>query len=117
MEGPNAGPPSGIWIAVVGGFDGSGRRVSIGYSGHQRPRLEAENAAIRACSRNEPTVSCRNPFAVSTGCLYIVPGNRPGGGVRWGRGGTRQAAFDECRRGGYTCPGNKMIGGCVPGYN
>jgi hypothetical protein len=46
-----------------------------------------------------------------------VPGNRPGGGVRWGRGGTRQAAFDECRRGGYTCPSEKLIGGCVPGNN
>jgi hypothetical protein len=102
---------------VVGGFDGGGKRVSIGYSGHQPSRMDAENAAIRACNQNEPTVNCNNPFAVSTGCLFIVPGNRAGGGVRWGRGGTRQAAFDECRRGGYTCPNNKLIGGCVPGYS
>jgi hypothetical protein len=115
--GPNVRRQDATWIAVAAGFDRSGQRVSIGYSGHQRTRLDAENAAIRACNRNEPNVNCQNPFAVSTGCLYIVPGNRSGGGVRWGRGGTRQAAFDECRRGGFTCPSNKLIGGCVPGYN
>jgi hypothetical protein len=121
VPGPGAGPnirrQDATWIAVAAGFDPSGKRVSVGYSGHQRSRLDAENAAIRACNRNEPNVNCQNPLAVSTGCLYIVPGNRSGGSVRWGRGGTRQAAFEECRRGGFTCPGNKLIGGCVPGYN
>jgi hypothetical protein len=115
-QGPNIRRQDETWIAVVAGFDPSGKRVSVGYSGHQRSRSNAEDAAIRACERNEPAVLCRNPLAVSTGCLYIVPGNRAGN-VRWGRGGTRQAAFDECRRGGFTCPGNKLIGGCVPGYN
>ena len=104
------------WIAVVAGFDGTGKRVSVGYSGLQRSRFEAEDAAIRACNRVDGRVYCQNPFAVSTGCLYIVPGNKRGGGVRWGRGGTPDAAFAECRRGGYVCPRNKLIGGCVPGY-
>jgi hypothetical protein len=106
------------WIAVVGGFDGGGGRVSVGYSGLQRSRSEAEDAAMQACRRNQPAaMQCRQPLAVSSGCLYIVPGNRPGGGVTWGRGGTRQGAFDECRRGGYTCLDSKLIGGCVPGSN
>jgi hypothetical protein len=115
-QGPNIRRQDATWIAVAAGFDSSGKRVSVGYSGHQRSRSGAEDAAIRACERNEPTVRCRNPLAVSTGCLYIVPGNRAGD-VRWGRGGTRQAAFDECRRGGFTCLGSKLIGGCVPGSN
>jgi hypothetical protein len=70
---------------------------------------------VKACTRNEATAACRDPYAVSSGCLYIVPGTRSGGGVTWGRGATRAAAFDECRRGGYTCPDDKLIGGCVPG--
>ena len=117
--GPGLGPgPQGglTWIAVVAGFDGTGKRVSVGFSGLQRSKFEAEDAAIRACNRVDGRVYCQNPFAVSTGCLYIVPGNRRGGGVRWGRGGTPDAAFAECRRGGYVCPRNKLIGGCVPGY-
>jgi hypothetical protein len=120
-QGPNTRRQEATWIAVAAGFDPSGQRVSVGYSGHKRSRPDAEEAAIRECERNAPNVRCRsNPsslLAVSTGCLYIVPGNRAGGGVRWGRGGTREAAVDECRRGGFTCPSNKLIGGCVPGYN
>jgi hypothetical protein len=119
-QGPNVRRQDETWIAVAAGFDASGQRVSVGYSGHKRSRFDAEDAAMRECERNAPNVRCRgNPkglLAVSTGCLYIVPGNRSGGGVRWGRGGTRQAAFEECRRGGFTCPSNKLIGGCVPGY-
>jgi hypothetical protein len=109
--------PAATWIAVVGGFARDGKRVSVGYSGHQPSQAAAESAAIKACLRSEPSVSCLGPYAVSNGCLYIVPGNRRDGGVRWGRGGTRQAAFDQCRRGGYTCPDAKVIGGCVPGSN
>jgi hypothetical protein len=114
---PSGNGPGGgqNWIAVAGGFDGNGRKVSIGYSGLQRSRSEAEDAAVKACIRNEASVACRDPYAVSSGCLYIVPGTRSGGAVTWGRGGTRAAAFDECRRGGYTCPDDKLIGGCVPG--
>jgi hypothetical protein len=107
----------GTWIAVASGFDGSGRRVSVGYSGPQRSRFEAESAAIRACNGVDPSVFCQNPFAVSNGCIYIVPGTRGNGGVRWGRGPTPDAAIEECRRGGYSCPRTKLIGGCVPpGY-
>ena len=113
---PSAGQRGG-WIAVAGGFDGKGARVSVGYSSLQRSQDEAEDAALRACRRNQPTIQCRQPFAVSSGCLYIVPGNRRGGGVTWGRGGTRQAALAECRRGGYSCSDSKIIGGCVPGSN
>jgi hypothetical protein len=112
--GPSAGVPGGGWIAVVGGFDGSGRKAAVGYSGLQRSRNEAEDAAVSACARSDRSVACRNPFAVSSGCLYIVPGRRPGS-MTWGRGGTQQAAFEQCRRGGYTCPSNKLVGGCVPG--
>ena len=115
-QGPSLSRRTDVWIAVAGGFDGSGKRVAVGYSGHQRSRGEAEDAAIRACVRSDPSAACRNPFAVSSGCLYIVPGSRTSG-MTWGRGGTRQIAFDECRRGGYTCPSNKLIGGCLPGYN
>jgi hypothetical protein len=110
------GPGYGTWIAVASGFDGSGRRVSVGYSGLQRSRYEAEAAAIRACNGVDRSVLCQNPFAVANGCLYIVPGNRQNGGVRWGRGATPDAAIRECRRGGYSCPRNKLIGGCVSGH-
>jgi hypothetical protein len=102
---------------VVGGSDGTGKRVGVGYSGPQRSRVDAEDAAIRACNRNEPSVACRDLLAVSTGCLYIVSGTRSGGVARWGRGGTRAEAFEECRRGGYTCLNDKLIGGCVSGSN
>jgi hypothetical protein len=114
-QGPSAGGRGDVWIAVVGGFDGSGRKVAVGYSGHQRSKFEAEDAAIRACIRSDASVACRNPLAVSAGCLFIVPGSRQSG-MTWGRGGTRKVASDECRRGGYTCPDNKLIGGCVPGF-
>jgi hypothetical protein len=90
--------------------------VSVGYSGLQRSRYEAEAAAIRACNGVDRSVLCQNPFAVANGCLYIVPGNRQNGGVRWGRGATPDAAIRECRRGGYSCPRNKLIGGCVSGH-
>jgi hypothetical protein len=105
------------WIAVVGGFDSSGRRVSVGYSGPQRSRFDAEDAAVKACRRNEPAVACRGPIAVSSGCLYAVVGNRPGGAVTWGKGATREAAFDDCQQGGFVCPSNKLVGGCLSGYN
>jgi hypothetical protein len=123
--GPDGGPgpaqgalPQGTaWIAVVGGFDSGGRRVSVGYSGPQRSRFDAEDAAIKACRRNEPAVACRGPIAASSGCLYAVVGNRPGGAVTWGKGATREAAFDDCQQGGFVCPSNKLIGGCVSGSN
>ncbi len=104
------------WIAVAGGFDGSGRSVGVGYSGHFGSRANAENAAVDACQRNRRGVQCRQPLAVSTGCLFIAPGNRPGG-VTWGRGATRTLALEECRRGGYTCDRGRVIGGCLPGYS
>jgi hypothetical protein len=104
------------WIAVAAGFDGQGRRVAVGFSGQRGSRAEAEDEAIRACNRSARGFSCRGPYAVSDGCLYIVPGERRGG-VSWGRGGTRQLALDQCRRGGYNCSTSKLIGGCLPGYN
>lgn len=111
---PGGQRPGLVWIAVAAGLDSSGRRVAVGYSGHQRSRFEAEEAAIRQCNRFAQGFACQAPIAVSGGCLYIVPGNGPGGSVRWGRGATQQAALDECRRGGYDCPTNKLLGGCVP---
>lgn len=105
-----------MWIAVAAGFDGSGRKVSVGYSGHQRTQTEAENEALRFCNNVDRKVSCREPFAVSNGCLYIVPGEKRNGGVRWGRGATVDIALSECRKGGYSCPNAKVIGGCLPGY-
>ena len=121
--GPGPGGPgqpvpqdAGVtWIAVAGGFGGNGSSVGVGYSGHFGSRANAENAAVDACQRNRRGVQCRQPLAVSTGCLFIAPGNRPGG-VTWGRGATRALALDECRRGGYTCDRGRVIGGCVPGY-
>jgi hypothetical protein len=118
---PQTGPGTGsyrgetIWIAVAAAIDAGGRRVAVGYSGHKRSRREAEEAAIRECNRFAPGFSCHTPYAVSDGCLYIVPGERRGGGVSWGRGGSQQAALEECRRGGYNCPTSKLLGGCVPG--
>ena len=103
------------WIAVAGGFGGNGSSVGVGYSGHFGSRANAEDAAVNACQRNSRGVQCRQPLAVSTGCLFIAPGNRPGG-VTWGRGATRALALEECRRGGYTCDRGRVIGGCVPGY-
>jgi hypothetical protein len=116
-QGPyGQGPGYGTWIAVASGFDGTGRRVSVGFSGPQRSKFEAESAAIRACNAVDRSVFCQNPFAVSNGCLYIVPGTRSNGGVRWGRGGTPDDAIRECSRGGHSCPRGKLIGGCVPAY-
>lgn len=115
--GPGAQRPDLVWIAVAAGLDGNSRRVAVGFSGHQRSRFEAEEAAIRQCNRFASGFACQTPYAVSGGCLYIVWGDGPGGSMRWGRGATRQAALDECRRGGYNCSSNKLIGGCVPGYN
>lgn len=111
---PQAPPPEPTWIAVAAGFDGAGRKVSIGYSGHQRTRAEAENEALRFCNNVDRAVSCREPFAVSNGCLYIVPGEKRSGGVRWGRGATPEIAVAECRKGGFSCPNAKVIGGCLP---
>lgn len=102
------------WIAVAGGFDGNGRRVGVGFSGHHDSRIDAEDAALRACNRYGNDIRCRNPLAVSTGCLYIVPGSGSRG-VTWGTGGTREGALQECRRGGYSCSTTKIIGGCLPG--
>lgn len=104
---------AGTWIAVAGGFDGKGQNVGVGYSGFQNSRVDAEDAALRACDGYGRGVRCREPFAVSTGCLYIVPGNRQGG-VTWGRGATRDLALQQCRRGGYRCDTKRVVGGCVP---
>jgi hypothetical protein len=112
---PGGSRPGTVWIAVVGGVAGSS--VAVGYSGHQRSRFEAEDAAIRQCNRFARGFACHTPYAVSSGCLYIVWGQRPGGGATWGRAATQQAALSECRRGGYNCSSSNMYGGCVPGYN
>lgn len=116
QSGVLSGPPQvkvePVWIAVAGGFDGNGRNVGVGYSGRRNSRSEAEEAALRACRDNGRGVRCREPHASDSGCLYIVPGSRRGG-VTWGRGGTRDVALSECRRGGYTCNSNRLIGGCV----
>jgi hypothetical protein len=117
QQNPQLRPQGVTWIAVVGGIDGTGKRVGVGYSGPQRSRLGAEDAAVRACRRSEPTVDCRDLRAASTGCLYVVSGIRSGGAPRWGSGSTRAEALEECRRGGYTCLNDKLIGGCVPGSN
>jgi hypothetical protein len=100
---------------VASGFDGAGRRVSVGYSGLHRSKYEAEAAAIRACDGVDPAVVCQNPYAITNGCLYIVAGSKRDGGVRWGRGPTPDAAISQCSTGGYFCPREKLIGGCVPG--
>lgn len=113
-DSPGGQRPDLMWIAVAAGLDSSGTRVAVGYSGHQRSRFEAEDAAIKQCNRFAQGFVCQAPYAVSLGCLYIVPGDRPGGSVRWGSGATQQTALDECRRGGYNCPTSKLLGGCVP---
>jgi len=118
QSGVISGPPQvkvePVWIAVAGGFDGGGRNVGVGYSGRRNSRDAAEQAALRACRDNGRGVQCREARASDSGCLYIVPGTRRGG-VTWGRGGTREVALSECRRGGYTCNSNRLIGGCVSG--
>ncbi len=111
---PGGQGPGLVWIAVAAGLDGRSQRVAVGYSGFQRSRFEAEDAAIKQCNRFAQGFVCQAPYAVSAGCLYIVPGDRRDGGVRWGRGTTQQAALDECRRGGFNCPTSKLLGGCVP---
>lgn len=120
--GPSASGPSVqqgqqlAWIAVAGGFDGSGKNVGVAYSGGAHgSKIAAEDAAISACNRYGRGVLCREAFAVSTGCLFIAPGGRSGG-VTWGRGATRALALEECRRGGYTCNTGRVVGGCIPGY-
>jgi hypothetical protein len=100
------------WIAVAGGFDGKGRNVGVGYSGTQPIKSDAEDEALRACNRYGKGVRCREPYAVSDGCLYIVPGTKSGG-VTWGRGSTQESALEQCRRGGYNCDRKRIIGGCI----
>jgi hypothetical protein len=100
------------WIAVAGGFDGKGKNVGVGYSGTQYLKADAEDEALRACNRYGKGVRCREPYAASNGCLYIVPGTKSGG-VTWGRGSTREAALEQCRRGGYRCDNSRIIGGCI----
>jgi hypothetical protein len=112
-EPPGRRQGGGTWIAVAGGFDGRGQNVGVGYSGFQSSRNDAEDAALRACDGYGRGVRCREPFAVSNGCLYIVPGSRQGG-VTWGRGATRDLALQQCRRGGYRCDSKRVVGGCIP---
>lgn len=115
-SGPGTPPGQGeTWIAVAAGFDGRGGNVSVGYSGHRGSRNEAEDSALSVCNGYGRGVRCRNPFAVATGCLYIVPGSRRGG-VTWGRGATRDLALRECRKNGHNCDSGRVVGGCVPGY-
>jgi hypothetical protein len=118
QSGVVSGPPQvkiePVWIAVAGGFDGNGRNVGVGYSGHQNSRDAAENAALVSCRKYGRGVRCREAHAVNAGCLYIVPGSRQGG-VTWGRGTTREVALTECRRGGYRCNSDRVIGGCASG--
>jgi hypothetical protein len=118
QRGVVSGPPQvkiePVWIAVAGGFDGNGRNVGVGYSGHHSSRNAAENAALASCRKYGRGVRCREAHASDRGCLYIVPGSRRGG-VTWGRGATRDAALSECRRGGYSCNGDRVIGGCASG--
>jgi hypothetical protein len=118
QSGVVSGPPQvrtePVWIAVAGGFDGNGRNVGVGYSGHQSSRNAAENAALASCRKYGRGVRCREAHAVDDGCLYIVPGSRRGG-VTWGRGTTPDVALSECRRGGYSCNSGRVIGGCVSG--
>jgi hypothetical protein len=106
----------GVWIAVAAGFDGRGKNVSVGFSGHRPSRVDAENAALNACNGRRRDVACTSAYAVTNGCLYIVPGSGRRG-VTWGRGSTPEVALQECRRDGYRCDRGRVIGGSVPGYN
>lgn len=118
QSGVLSGPPQikvePVWVAVAGGFDGNGRHVGVGFSGQRNSRQDAENGALAACRKFGRGVRCREAHAVNVGCLYIVPGARSGG-VTWGRGATRDAALSECRRGGYNCRSDRILGGCVSG--
>ena len=104
---PSIGQES--WVAVAAGFR-DGRWVRIGFA-RRGSRGEAEIAAIDACNGGPGGVRCSNAFASSSSCLYIVPGKRKGG-VTWGRGSSQDVALSECRRGGYTCREQDIIGGC-----
>ena len=97
------------WVAVAAGFR-DGRWVRVGFA-RRGTRGDAEIAAIDACNGGPGGVRCTNPYATSSGCLYIVAGKRKGG-VTWGRGANQDVALSECRRGGYTCREKDIIGGC-----
>jgi len=97
------------WVAVAAGFR-DGRWVRIGFA-RRGTRGEAEIASIDACNGGPGGVRCSNAFASSSSCLYIVAGKRKGG-VTWGRGSSQDVALSECRRGGYTCREQDIIGGC-----
>lgn len=121
--GPDLGPGPGTgpgvdqrpgvsqegWVAVAAGFR-DGRWVRVGFA-RRGTRGDAEIAAIDACNGGPGGVRCTNPYATSSGCLYIVAGKRKGG-VTWGRGANQDVALSECRRGGYTCREKDIIGGC-----
>jgi hypothetical protein len=111
---PVEGEERNVWIAVAAGFDGRGKNVGVGFSGHRTSRADAESAALNMCNARGKGIRCREAYAVPTGCLYIVPGGGRSG-VTWGRGATPEVALDECRRGGYGCDRAKVIGGCVAG--
>lgn len=103
-------PSSSSWVAVAAGFR-EGRYVRVGFA-RRGSRGEAEDAAVNACNGGPGGVRCSNPYASSTGCLFIVAGKRQGG-VTWGRGSNREVALSECRRGGYTCRDKDVVGGCT----
>lgn len=112
QQGPSAvrpGVSDTSWVAVAAGFR-EGRWVRVGFA-RRGTRGEAEIAAIEACNGGPGGVRCSNAFATSTSCLFIVAGKKRNA-VTWGRGGTREVALNECRRGGYTCHDREVIGGC-----
>jgi hypothetical protein len=111
-QGPSSVQPGlsdTSWVAVAAGFR-EGRWVRVGFA-RRGSRGEAEIAAIEACNGGPGGVRCSNAFASSNSCLFIVAGKKRNA-VTWGRGGTREVALSECRRGGYTCNERDVIGGC-----
>jgi hypothetical protein len=112
QPGPSAAQPGQSdtsWVAVAAGFR-EGRWVRVGFA-RRSSRGEAEVAAIEACNGGPGGVRCSNAHASSGSCLFIVAGKKRNA-VTWGRGGTREVALSECRRGGYTCNERDVIGGC-----
>ncbi|WP_022723490.1 hypothetical protein [Rhodopseudomonas sp. B29] len=111
-----ASPRRQAWIAVAAGLwhmRNGAARVSLGYSGTQWSRDEAEIVAVRECRRRGGGRTCKviKDGLRNAGCLFIGYG-RTGRGVIWVAGATPTSVLEQCTSQGYECA--RAIGGCVP---
>ena len=89
--------------------------VAAGAAWNISNEMAAGISAINKCT-NSGGYNCRAVRVFSHGdCGFIATGTRWGGLVRWGSGGTIEAALAACSQGGFDCL--DPIGGCTAASN